>query len=212
MTYALEPGALLRRARIASGLSGFCGSHRSSGSERSATWRGSLSAPAVSDAAPLDPERIVTVLARHEVRYVLIGALAARLYGFPRVTADADITPRKDRENLERLADALRELEARVYTESVPEGLSFDCSAPTLERAELWNLVTAAGRIDVAFRPAGTRGYDDLSEHAVHFDVFGADVEAARLEDILRSKVAADRPKDRQDAVIIREMLRRAKP
>jgi hypothetical protein len=143
------------------------------------------------------------------VRYVLIGALAARLHGFPRVTADADIAPRKDRENLERLAGALRELDARVYTESVPEGLPFDCSAVTLERGDLWNLVTTAGRIDVAFRPAGTEGYDDLSKGAVHFDVFGIDLEAAHLEDILRSKVAADRPKDRQDAVIIRELLRR---
>lgn len=163
----------------------------------------------MTEVAPLDPERIVTVLARHGVRYVLIGALAARLHGFPRVTADADIAPSKDRENLERLARALRELDARVYTESVPEGLAFDCSATTLERADLWNLVTAAGRIDVAFRPAGTEGYDELSKEAVHFHVFGADLEAARLEDILRSKLAADRPKDRQDALIIREMLRR---
>jgi hypothetical protein len=50
----------------------------------------------------------------------LIGALAARLQGFPRLTADADITPARDRDNLERLAAALRELDARVYTESVP--------------------------------------------------------------------------------------------
>jgi len=30
----------------------------------------------------------------------------------------------------------------------------------------------------------------------------------ARLEDILRSKIAANRPQDRQDAIIIRELLR----
>ena len=34
-------------------------------------------------------------------------------------------------------------------------------------------------------------------------------VGVARLEDILRSKIAADRPKDRQDVLIIREMLAR---
>ncbi len=45
------------------------------------------------DSAPFDPERIVRVLAEHGVDYVLIGALAARLQGFPRLTADADITP-----------------------------------------------------------------------------------------------------------------------
>jgi len=163
----------------------------------------------VPDVAPLDPERIVRVLAKHRVRYVLIGALAARLQGFPRLTADADITPQNERDNLARLARALRELDARVYTESVPEGLAFDCSAATLERAEIWNLVTAAGRLDIAFRPSGTDGYDDLSKGAIHFDVFGVDLQAARLEDILRSKKASDRPQDRQDVVVIQEMLRR---
>ena len=159
--------------------------------------------------APFDPERIITTLARHDVKYVLIGAVAARLQGFPRMTADADITPARDPENLQRLAAALRELEARVYTESVPEGLAFDCSPQSLARADLWNLVTAAGRLDVAFMPSGTNGYDDLIRHAVRFDVFGATLDAASLEDIVRSKEAADRPQDRQDVVIIREMLRR---
>jgi hypothetical protein len=159
--------------------------------------------------APFDPERIITALARHDVKYVLIGAVAARLQGFPRLTADADITPARDAANVRRLATALRELDARVYTESVPEGLAFDCSAATLARADLWNLVTSAGRLDVAFIPSGTSGYDDLIRHAVPFDVFGVTLDAASLEDIVRSKEAAGRPQDRQDVEIIREMLRR---
>jgi hypothetical protein len=166
----------------------------------------------VPDPAPLDPERIVRTLAAHGVRYVLIGALAARLQGFPRLTADADITPERSRENLVKLAAALRELEARVYTESVPEGLAFDCSAGALAQAELWNLVTSAGRLDVAFAPAGTEGFADLARGAVRFEVFGAELLAASLADILRSKEAADRPQDRQDVVVLREMLRRGRP
>jgi hypothetical protein len=163
----------------------------------------------VPDLAPLDPERLITTLARHDVRYVMIGAMAARLQGFPRVTADADITPARDAENLRRLAAALRELSARVYTESVPEGLPFDCSPSMLARADLWNLVTSAGRLDVAFAPSGTDGYPDLMDSAVAFDVFGVRLHVASLEDIIRSKEAADRPQDRQDVVILREMLRR---
>lgn len=159
--------------------------------------------------APLDPERLFTTLARHEVQFVLIGALAARLQGFPRLTADADITPARDPANLERLAAALRELDARVYTDSVPEGLPFDCSAPMLERADVWNLVTAAGRLDVAFRPSGTEGFEDLARGAVRFEVYGLELRVAGLADILCSKQAANRPQDRQDAVILREMLRR---
>ena len=161
------------------------------------------------DPGPLDPERLVKALAGHDVRYVLIGALAARLQGFPRLTADADITPDRSRDNLVNLAAALQELGARVYTESVPEGLPFDTSAEMLGRAELWNLVTSAGRLDVAFRPSGTEGYEDLVRGAVRFEVFGIDLLVASLADIIRSKEAADRPQDRQDVVVLREMVRR---
>jgi len=164
----------------------------------------------VSDLRPFDPERIITILARHNVKYVLIGALAARLQGFPRVTADADITPARDADNLEKLAKALRELEARVFTESVPEGLVFDCTGKTLTRAEMWNLVTSAGRLDIAFVPSGTGGYADLRENAQRYEAFGVEIYAADLKDIIRSKEAAGRPQDRQDVIIMREMLRRS--
>ena len=163
----------------------------------------------VSDAAALDPQRIISTLARHRVRYVLIGALAGRLQGLPRLTADVDITPATDSDNLEALAAALRELDARVFTDGVPEGLPFDCSAVTLSRAEIWSLVTDAGRIDLAFRPSGTTGYDDLVRDAIKFEVFGAELLVASLVDIIRSKEAADRPQDRQDVIVLKEILRR---
>lgn len=159
---------------------------------------------------PLDPERLIKVLAKHRVHFVLIGALAARLQGFPRLTADADITPARDRDNLHRLAAALCEMDARVFTEAVPEGLKFDCSAESLSRAEMWNLVTSAGRLDLAFTPSGTKGYDDLIRGALRFQVYGIELLAASLEDIIRSKEAADRPQDRQDVLVLREMQRRA--
>ncbi|NNK48763.1 MAG: hypothetical protein HKP01_07810 [Gemmatimonadetes bacterium] len=162
----------------------------------------------MSDLAPFDPERLIRALAEHEVRYVLIGALAARLQGFPRVTADADITPARDGANLERLASALRDLDAKVFSGSVPEGLSFDCSAQALARAEMWNLVTSAGRLDLAFTPAGTEGYDDLVRNAIEYEAFGVDLRAASLADIIRSKETSDRPQDRQDVLVMREMLR----
>jgi hypothetical protein len=125
------------------------------------------------------------------------------------LTADADITPARDEDNLERLAAALRELDARVDTESVPEGLPFDCTAATLARTELWNLVTSAGRLDIAFVPSGTSGFEDLARGALRFALFGVEILAASLLDIIRSKEAADRPQDRQDVVVLKEMLRR---
>ncbi|MDP3909964.1 MAG: helix-turn-helix transcriptional regulator, partial [Gemmatimonadales bacterium] len=123
--------------------------------------------------APLNLRLLFTTLARHQVRFVLIGALGATLHGFPRDTRDADITPARDRDNLERLAVALRDLDARIHTESIPEGLPFDCSRQMLERASVWNLITKAGRLDLAFEPSGTKGFDDLARHAVRFELYG---------------------------------------
>lgn len=162
------------------------------------------------DISPLNPERILKSLNRHKVRFVLIGALAARLHGFPRLTADADITPADDRANLERLAKALNDMHAKVYTEALPEGLAFDCSANTLARAPMWNLVTDAGRIDIAFKPAGTTGYDDLADGATKFEAYGVMFLAASVADIIRSKQAANRPKDREDVAILKAMQRKS--
>jgi hypothetical protein len=163
----------------------------------------------VSEVAVFDPQRIIEVLARHRVRYVLIGALAARLQGFPRITADADVTPASDADNCHALARALRELDARIFTESVTQGLPFDWTGSALRGSATWNLVTSAGRIDLHFEPDGTQGYADLVQGAVRFEAFGVELLAASLEDILRSKEAAGRPQDRQDVIVIREMLRR---
>ncbi len=162
----------------------------------------------MSEVAPFDPERLIRALSRNRVKFVLIGALAARLHGFPRLTADADITPSGDKQNLERLAAALKELDAKVYTESVPEGLAFDRSAAALGRAAMWNLITNAGRLDIAFAPAGTKGYDDLAEGADRFEAFGVHFLAASLDDIIRSKEATGRAKDEDDVVILRALKR----
>src|SRR2546422_4940048 len=111
------------------------GSRRRTGSARWRTSAGSSPRHAVPDARPLDPELLIRTLARHGVEYVLIGALGARMHGFPRITADADITPARDPANLERLSPALRELEAKIYTEAVAGGLAVDCTPPMLARA-----------------------------------------------------------------------------
>jgi len=155
----------------------------------------------------LDPERLVKALDAEGVRFVLVGALGARLFGFPRVTAVADIAPASDADNMERLARALRTLHVRVFTETIPEGLSFDVSAAMLARSTLWNLTCDAGRLDLVFEPHGTSGFDDLVTTAVPFDLFGARVLVAPLRDTLRMKDASGRPQDRQDAMLIRSML-----
>ncbi len=59
---------------------------------------------------PLDIDRILEVLDRHKVEFLLVGGVAALAYGARRPTSDLDcVTPRTE-ENLKRLAGALRAL------------------------------------------------------------------------------------------------------
>jgi hypothetical protein len=78
---------------------------------------------------------------------------------------------------------------------------------PALLAAEIWNLVTDFGRLDITFVPAGTSGYEDLARDAVHLSILGAEVDVASLADIVRSKEAAGREKDRLVLPVLRRLL-----
>lgn len=147
-------------------------------------------------AAPFDPARLLEVLARHRVEFVLIGGLAGALHGSPAATNDADICPARTPDNLARLTEALVDLDARMRTESEPNGLAFDRSAEFLDVVELLNTTTDAGDLDISFVPTGTDGYDDLAGRAVEFDIGDVRVLVASLDDVIHSKRVAGRPKD----------------
>ena len=155
----------------------------------------------------LDLGRLLAVLNRHGVAFVLIGGLAAVYHGSPFPTEDADITPDTNGANLIRLAAALRELNARVRTERTPEGVPFVCDADSLAAAHTWNLVTEAGDLDISFRPSGTQGYSDLRRDAVTTEIYDVTVQIASLADVIRSKQAANRAKDQRVLPTLREIL-----
>jgi len=153
------------------------------------------------------PREILRVLEEHQVRYVLIGGLAATLHGSPHLTQDVDITPERSRENLARLSDALRAMQAKVRVRGVDEPLPFNHDAESLGGVAVWNLNTLYGNFDISFVPTGTEGFDDLRRDAVTLDVAGLTVVVASLGDIIRSKQAADRDKDRLTLPTLRELL-----
>ncbi len=143
-------------------------------------------------AAEPDPLEILRALDRHRVRYVVIGAAAARIAGAPVVTEGIEVTPATDRENLDRLTAALEELGA--------DGVN---SAG----AEIWTLTTSAGDLDICFTPAGTRGYDDLRREASRQRLAkGLTVAVASLRDVIR-KEAAGRDKDLAQLPLLRRTL-----
>jgi len=140
------------------------------------------------------PEAVIELLGRHEVRYVLIGGLAAVTHGAPLITQDIDVCYDRGPDNLDRLADALREVHADLR--GVEPGLPFRLDARTLAKGDAFTFTTDVGWLDVMATPSGVTGYDELARTADVYRLFGRRVLVASLDDLIRMKRAAGRPKD----------------
>jgi hypothetical protein len=149
-----------------------------------------------------DPVHIMRRLKAHGVQFVLVGGLAAKAHGSPTLTVDIDVCYARDRDNLERLAAALGELGAVLR--GAPPDLPFHPNRATLERGEMFTLTTDFGDLDLLGNPAGVSGYATLKANAKDAELDGGlVVPVASLDDLIRMKRAAGRPKDRIELEIL---------
>ncbi len=158
---------------------------------------GSLAAP-----MSYDPIAALAALTRGGVRFVVIGGLAGRFWGSPTVTSDVDICYEREPENLQRLAEVLVALGARLR--GVDDDVPFLLDAATIQEGLNFTFTTSFGPLDILGMPAGVRGYDDLERNAVACDLGdGVVVRMCDLDDLIRMKEAAGRPKDRIELEVL---------
>jgi hypothetical protein len=142
-----------------------------------------------------DAGAIVRVLQRHEVEFVVIGGIAGQLWGSPTITQDLDICYAREKTNLEHLAAALRELNAKLR--GVKEDVPFRLDARTLLNGDSFTFTTDFGAFDCLATPSGTSGYADLKQAAEAMPVGGGrKVWVCSIDDLIRMKRAASRRKD----------------
>jgi predicted nucleotidyltransferase len=165
------------------------------------------------EAPALDPAIVFAALMRHGVEFVLVGGLASQAHGATRLTEDLDLCPAWTSENLDRVAAALKDLGARLKIgEGSIDTLEVALDGRTIANMEIGTWRTLAGDIDVLLGiPRRSRfelaRYDQLFEDASVLELGGVSVPVASLEDIIRSKEIADRPKDRLALVELRDLL-----
>jgi hypothetical protein len=149
-----------------------------------------------------DPLGALAALLAGGVRFVVVGGFAARLWGSPSITNDLDVCYSRDANDLELLATVLQTLGARLR--GVPADVPFVLDAPTLAAGGDFTFVTDVGALDILASPAGTHGFEDLDRAAVEMELDrGLRVRIAALDDLIRMKRAAGRPKDRIELEVL---------
>jgi len=130
-------------------------------------------------------QEIRDVFNRHHCRYLFIGQSGAILLGFPDTTQDADLFVERSEENGRALVAALRELGF---------ALTLDQANDIQRGKDFVQLKNGPFDLDMIFAPDGIEQFEDAWQR--HVDVEGFPV--CHLDDIIASKAAANRAKDRE--------------
>jgi hypothetical protein len=139
---------------------------------------------------------LARVLHEHNLEAVLIGNAAAALHGAPVTTLDFDFLFRNTPGNLRKLKAVARSLGAMLLKPYYPVSGLF-----RMERDEDSLQVDFMSRID------GVRSLAVLRSRAAQLDFGGHILLVADLADIIKSKRAAGRPRDRAVLEILEKAL-----
>jgi hypothetical protein len=148
--------------------------------------------------------RILELLERHGVEYVVVGGVAAVLQGAPVTTFDIDTLIKVDPGNVERLAKALAELDARYR-----EHRDLRPTRDDLAAGGHLLLITDSGPLDVLGFIGGGKRYEDVASSALRLSVGELSLRVLPLEDLIAEKKALGRDKDLAVVGLLEAVLRR---
>jgi hypothetical protein len=155
----------------------------------------------VSGTDTFHPRELFQALARHEVECVTIGGIAIQAHGAQRITRDLDVAIAASKDNLDRLAAALTEVDARILSpRSVP-------SAAMLASGDQWHLVTNHGRLDVLTLPAHLGSFAAMRARAHEVPLGDVSVPIAHRDDLLKMKRGSGRAQDLADVRLLESLL-----
>ena len=154
-------------------------------------------------------DKMLAILGRNEVEFIIIGGVAATLHGSSRLTGDLDIAYHREPENIRRLVEALKPY--HPYPRGAPPGLPFRWSEPSVLHGVNFPLTTDLGPLDLCGEIPGGRTYEELLPDTLVITVFGTDCRCLTLERLIQVKRAAGRPRDYEviaELELIREKRR----
>jgi hypothetical protein len=148
-----------------------------------------------------DPIGLIEALAEAGVSYVVIGGVAAGLYGSTRSTYDLHIVPAPDRANYKRLAGALSGLHAHLKGVDADK-LGIELDAETLSVGANFTLTTDRGNLDILPATEVDLSWEELRRNANHLELRpDLALDVVGRDDLIAMKRAAGRRQDIEDIV-----------
>jgi predicted nucleotidyltransferase len=133
-------------------------------------------------------------LRAHEIKFVVVGGLAAAAHGSRRITDDLDICYEPGKANVTRLAKILSQWDA--YPRGIDRGLPFFMDERQFRITPIMTLTTREGFIDVLDVVKGVGEYSKCRERSAQVEAFGIRFRVLDLPALIDAKRAAGRPKD----------------
>lgn len=139
-------------------------------------------------------ELTLRLLIQHQVEFVIVGGVAISAHGSSYLTYDLDVAYARTRDNLKRLASALRPYHPRPR--DFPADLPFVWNEQTIKQGTNFTLTTDLGNIDLLGEVSGLGDYDGVRCQSVVMNLFNLQCQVLSLEALIIAKRAAGRPKD----------------
>ena len=151
-----------------------------------------------------DLSAIIEGLIKADVKFILVGGLAAVVQGAPVTTMDVDIVHSRSSENISKLLTFLSSIDAiyrRLDDKTIePKGEDFSGMGHSL-------FSTRLGPLDVlAFIEKG-KTYEDLFEHTVAIEFRGHTIRVLDIKMLIELKRTSKDPKDKQRLTVLEETL-----
>ncbi len=133
-------------------------------------------------------------LRESDVKFIVIGGIAATAHGSRRVTDDLDICYDTSLANVTRLAGLLAGWDA--YPRGIEEGLPFIMDAKQFRITPLMTLTTREGFFDALDVVKGVGDYHACRERSITIEAFDIRFRIIDLPALIDAKRAAGRPRD----------------
>lgn len=142
-----------------------------------------------------DYKEMLQILLEEDVKFIVVGAYALAVHGYPRATGDLDIWIKPDSQNASKVLCCLKRFGAPLYSLTEKD---------LMENETVFQIGVIPRRIDIITSITGVE-FDEAYDDCIKVQIDGMEIPVLSLEKLLKNKEATGREKDALDAKLLRK-------